>query len=180
LIKPQDENVILNDEKVLETLLKVELEIKDSNGCEIGVVVDRNGKEIYRVNGQKAEVEAPPDDLVKNNVFTHNHPSGNCAFSNNDIYNIVKQDGYELRAVTSDGRFVSLRKNANVWDANILSGFSKVSGYRLFVKASQLAQIKHSGQATPIQINKEAENLVNEWLRNNAEKYGYIFTEGVI
>jgi len=26
--------------------------------------------------------------------------------------------------------------------------------------------------------NKELENMMNEWLRNNAAKYGYIFTQG--
>jgi hypothetical protein len=164
--------------RVTETIHIVESEIKDNMDYEIGVVIDRSGNEIYRGYGQKGNVTAPPDDLVKNNIFTHNHPSGNCAFSGSDIYNIVKQDGYELRAVTSDGRFVSLKKNTDVWNADIVSGFSEVSGYKLFVKAGQLAQIKYKGQATTIQICKEAEKLVNDWLRNNATKYDCIFTEG--
>jgi len=28
------------------------------------------------------------------------------------------------------------------------------------------------------QRNKELENMMNEWLINNAAKYGYIFTQG--
>jgi len=170
---------MLDNEKSTETIRRVESEIKDNTDYEIGVVIDRGGNEIYRGYGQKGNVAAPPDELVKNNIFTHNHPSGNCAFSSSDIYNIVKQDGYELRAVTSDGRYVSLKRNTDVWDANIVGGFSDVSGYKLFVRASRLAQIKYMGQATTSQINKEAENLVNEWLRNNATKYGCIFTEGM-
>jgi len=171
---------MFDNEKSTEALRKAESEIKNNTDCEIGVVIDRSGNEIYRGYGQKGSVATPPDELVKNNIFTHNHPSGNCAFSGSDIYNIIKQDGYELRAVTSDGRYVSLKRNTDVWDANIVSGFGEVSGYKLFVKASRLAQEKYMGQVTTAQINKEAENLVNDWLRNNAAKYGCTFTEGMV
>jgi len=164
--------------KAVESLHIVESEIMGNRDYEIGVVIDRDGKELYRCDGQRGEVDAPPDDLVKNNTFTHNHPSGNCAFSGSDVYNIVKQDGYELRTVTFDGRFVSLKRISDVWDANILRGFREVSGYRLYVKASQVAQTKHSGRATAAQISKTAEDIVNAWFRDNAVKYGCVFSEG--
>jgi hypothetical protein len=119
--------------------------------------------------------------LVKNNILTHNHPSGGCAFSLNDVKHIIEMDGHEIRAVTADGRFVSLSRGNGKWDGRLSGEMAKegFSDYRLLSKASEIANRKY-GKVTNERVTQIAEELVNDWMRANAAKYGAVFTEGSI
>jgi len=169
--------------KLVETLHRIESEIKDVRSHEIGVVIDRNGKEVYRKDGERSEVYIPPE-YVRGNIVTHNHPSGECKLSDGDVERIIIDDGYEIRAVTFDGRFVSLKRDTNDWNADIIAEIKDVycngSTVEFYKKTNRLAVEKYGSQVTVIHRRRIAEELVNGWFRENATKYGCIFTEGLI
>ncbi|MCL2182526.1 MAG: hypothetical protein FWB85_03535 [Chitinispirillia bacterium] len=177
------EIVVPDNEKIAETLHRVESEIKEVRSHEIGVVIDRSGREIYRVDGWENSVGIS-SGCVKNRIVTHNHPADDCMLSYKDVESTVKGDAYEVRVVVSNGRFVSLKKNAETWDDNILIGLNNAyccgSGLKFFERAERAARIKHGGKITNLQIKKEAENIINEWFRVNAAKYNCLFKEDFI
>jgi hypothetical protein len=165
---------------IADTLHKSEMSIKnlDHENC---VIISRNGKVLHTEIGGSNSV-SPPAHLIKDNIFTHNHPSGGCAFSLEDIKSIVDLDGYEMRAVTSDGRFVSLAKGSGEVNKDIAQDFKNEvpSGVKLFLSADKEAIRTYGRGRTHKNVMDEMENIVNEWLRKNTQKYGYIFTEGEI
>jgi len=169
--------------ELVDALHKVESEIMVVKSHEIGVVVDRSGREVYRKDGERSEVYIPPE-YVRGNIVTHNHPSGECKLSDGDVERIITDDGYEIRAVTFNGRFVSLRRGADSWNADIIAGIKDVycngSALEFYKKTNRLAVEKYGSQATVIHRKMVAEELVNGWFRENASKYGCIFTEGLI
>jgi hypothetical protein len=166
----------------LETAINdAENKIKGLTDREEGFVISRDGEILLHVTGG-AHVVKPSASLVKDNIFTHNHPSGACALSLNDITAIIADDGYEVRAVTSDGRYASLTRGTSGWNPDIISEMDKagLGGVPLFVKAANEATKDYGKNRTSKQILKSAENLVNDWLRQNAAKHGAIFKEGLI
>ena len=173
-------DITTNEERVAQTLHTQELAIKDL-GHEEGVIVGTNGDIIHHEKGQAHSV-APPPELIKDNIFTHNHPSGTCAFSLSDVKSIISGDGYEVRTVTSDGRFVSLARGASGWDSALGDDMAKagLNDSGLFMKADNRAKSKYGHGRTARQRRQEIEAIMNGWLRDNAEKYGYVFTEGKI
>ena len=165
-----------------KTLKEAELEIKDRD-YEVGVVVGRNGQILYKVVGKEHSVDIL-SKIVKGNIFTHNHPGGICAFSQGDIVTFIADGGYELRVVTRDGRFISLKEKlgipsgADLAEAFIDAGFNNVNLYKI----ADLRAMERYGRGNYRlkQINEESENIVNEWFRENAGKHGFDFTEGTL
>jgi len=167
-------------DRVAETLRKYETEIKDLSDYEEGVIVSRDGDLIYRLAGTANSVNPPPD-LVKNNIFTHNHPSGSFVLSIADVRTIVRLDGYEVRAVTRNGRFSSLKKRDESEGAALVAEMdARFGGGKLFFEANERALKAYGAERTAEQIKLEAEKAFTEWLKVNAPQYGYIFTEGII
>jgi len=176
------EKFVLDEKKIAQALHKAEMAIKDLDHEE-GDIIGLDGNHILHVIGKDHEV-APPPELVKDNIFTHNHPSGGCALSAIDIESIIKDDGYGVRAVTRDGRFAYLRKGDGELDKGLVKDMRKVGlgGTTLMIHAGGQAMRKYGRNAKNLYdlIIKEAENMVNKWLLENASKYSYIFTQGVI
>jgi hypothetical protein len=170
-------------EKIARTLRIEEAAIKDLD-IEAGVVVGRNGEVIQRISGAVHFVSVTPG-IIKGNVFTHNHPGGICAFSEGDMIGLSVDEAYELRAVTRDGRFVSLRENSDIpRGASLADAFSNAgfgSNSKLLSMAGRRAVDKYGARGRNAkQRNIEVENIINEWLREHAAKYGYEFAEGTI
>jgi len=173
-------NVTNNEEEIAKTLKIHEDKIKGLNHEEC-VVVGRDGKYITKTVGQTSSVEVPAE--AKGNIATHNHPGGACAFSVPDVRESIKLGVHEVRAVTSDGRFVSLREGSGILNGKqMVADFVRdvPNGSTLFIKASTKATHKHGRNRTHRQILDEMENIVNGWFVDNANKYGYIFTQGRI
>ncbi|MDR1322505.1 MAG: hypothetical protein LBK56_13970 [Gracilibacteraceae bacterium] len=168
-------------EKLIQTLHKEETGIKGLD-FETGIIISRNGDVVHREKGRKNSV-TPPRELIKDNIFTHNHPSGGCAFSVGDIKSIIADDGDEVRVVTRDGRFVSLKKDSGELNTNLGEDMGKAGlvGARLMLAGDSICMKKYGrGNYGNQHVIKECEQIVNNWLRENAEKYGYVFTEGTI
>jgi hypothetical protein len=175
VLKTAPEEVIVDDEKVAQTLHTAEMSIKDLVDHEEAMIIGRNGEVLAHQKGEKSSVNPPPE-LIKGNIVTHNHPGGVCTFSVEDIEHIIKYDGYELRAVTRDGRFVSIKKGSGEIDTSF---YDEYKAWRKEEFNSILA--KKLGSNFTIEIlAKETENLVYSWMRDNAPKFGYIFTHGNI
>ena len=179
-VKLDEDSLKIDEEKVAQALHKAEMSIKDLDHEE-GDIIGLDGEHILHVIGKTSEV-APPPELVKGNIFTHNHPSGGCALSANDVESIIKGDGYGVRAVTRDGRFVYLRKGNGELNTSLAIEMKKagMGGTTALIKAGGIAMQKYGPKATTPQRLKELENMVNKWLLENAHKFGYIYTQGVI
>jgi SPP1 gp7 family putative phage head morphogenesis protein len=178
-------------QNTIESVLhEKELELSKLIDHEEGVTIDRNtGVVLQHVKGETNSV-SPDDSLIKNNIFTHNHSSGNCSFSLNDIRSIINDDGFEVRAVTSDGRFVSFAKGPDALDKTIVdamiseglgdAGLYKKAGQSVIDKVGWSQYKKMASRERKKLIDSEIENIVNTWFRENSSKYGYVFTEGSI
>lgn len=180
------ESGIIDEERVSKTLHAQEEAIKNLD-YERGVIVDMKGTVINTTEGRTGSV-APPAHLIKDSIFTHNHPSGGCALSLDDVRSIIADDGYEVRAVTRDGRFVSLKKGAGKIDTTLGESMQKagLNGSTLLMKAERNIMQKYGPKARyqdkswSFKVRMEAEAIVNRWLADNAPKYGYVFTQGKI
>ena len=109
----------------LKKALKVEESKIRNNNYETGIILGSNGKVLLRKKGDGSQVSFTNEEmaLMKDKVFTHNHPSGNTdrysighAFSGNDYAAGVEADVKELRAVTKGYTF-SMKRPKNGWGA---------------------------------------------------------------
>jgi hypothetical protein len=168
---------MINEEKVSETLRNVELSLATIQDREDGVVIGRDGSVLLYQRGTVDKVSVD-GRLIKDNIFTHNHCNGMCNLSAGDVISFIKDGGYETRVVTSDGRFVSLKMGYGVKNTSLGKEMLRACRDRMFV-IGVLRRTKEKYGRTDFSLrNKELENAMNDWLSNNAAKYGYIFTQG--
>jgi hypothetical protein len=169
---------MISEEKAAETLRNVELLLATVQGREDGVAVGRDGTVLLYQRGEEDAVSVD-GRLIKDNIFTHLHHNGMCNLSDADIISFIKDDGYEVRVVTPDGRFVSLKRGNGVINTSLGEDMLKACRDRKFVREIiRRTKEKYGSSEDDSLINKELENAMNEWLSNNAVKYGYIFTKG--
>jgi hypothetical protein len=170
--------VTIDEEKVAKTLREVELSMKDIKGYEVGAIIGLDGTVIKAgIVGEKDSIR-PPLELVKGNIFSHTHHNGMCNISDGDVIAFINDGGYEVRVVTSDGRFASLKKGDGVLNTSLGKDMKKVSRSEGFLEEVERRAKEKHGKPKLFQRNKELENMINGWLSNNAEKYGYIYTQG--
>jgi hypothetical protein len=168
---------MINEEKVAETLRKVELSLATIQGREDGVVVGRDGSVVLYQRGEEGVVSVD-GRLIRDNIFTHIHHNGMCNLSADDVISYIKDDGYEVRVVTPDRRFVSLRRGDGKKNTFLGEDMKRAcSGKDFYAKIYRRALEKYESTDEPL-MNKELENMMNEWLSSNAFEYGYIFTQG--
>jgi hypothetical protein len=169
---------MINEEKASETLRNVELSLATVQGREDGVVVGRDGTVLLYQRGTVKKVSVD-GRLVKDNIFTHVHHNGMCNLSAADVIAFIKDGGYETRVVTSDGRFVSLKRGDGAINTALGTDMLKACGNERFGdKVARRAEEKYGGAVNKALLNKELENMMNDWLGSNAVRYGYIFTQG--
>lgn len=98
---------------------------------ETGVIVDREGKVLVDKRGKSFKVEFSDEEcnLMKNAIFTHNHPRGwkvpensiariGNSFSIEDLSLAVGHDAAEIRAVTPNYTFV-MRRPEKGWGVSL-------------------------------------------------------------
>ncbi len=101
-------------------------------------VFDKNGKMIYYKRGTQTSVNLPTD-LLKDNIFTHNHPAAIPVFSPNDIETFVSAGCHEGRVTGLSGQIARIwHKDATQWKIEEKQNF--VREYRkVFADATQQA-----------------------------------------
>lgn len=169
-----------NRDAINVTLHQVEKE-KEHLNYEVGTIIDRTGKVINVTGGEAHSVE-PPKDLLVDNIFTHNHPSGGC-FSFNDINNAIKDKVLELRASTPQGIYYSLLRTAKATDnLGFANEYKKVVSWtnasKMISNDLKLGIISKNDVNDALYI-EYASRAGESYLEKNAEKYGYVFTMGV-
>lgn len=173
-----------NQEKIKATLHDVE-EKRRSLDYEVGTIIDRNGNILDVIQGEQHQVSVE-DGVLNDLIFTHNHPSGGC-FSDGDIHNMITDNLLELRASTPQGTYYSLVRTAKA-DKNSKFEYEFKKANSIVTATKQVQEDLKKGLITKQEIKDKGFNLYIEYmsksaekfLEENAEKYGYIFTKGVI
>jgi hypothetical protein len=164
-----------------KTLREAEEQISKIITHEEGYITDQDGDVIKHIIGERSSV-SPPPELVKDNIFTHNHPSGMCALSLGDVKAIISYDGLEVRAVTFAGKYASLKRGNTGWNPKLGEDMEKAgfTDLQLLLRANLEATKKYGKDKTARHVNQMAEIITNTWLRENVSKYGAEFKEGTI
>ena len=172
-----------NEEAIKKTLYEVEESRRDLDH-EVGTIINRKGEIINVADGEEHGVDVP-EELLKDNIFTHNHPSGGC-FTGNDIKEAINTELYELRASTPQGTYFSLKRNGKPIDDSIVDEYADVTS---FIKADEaIAADYKKGIITRKEMEEKGYKLYVEyqskagqaWLKENAEKYGFTYESGNI
>lgn len=173
-----------NQEKIKATLHDVE-EKRRSLDYEVGTVIDRKGNILQVFEGEEHSVDTEDMDLT-DLIFTHNHPSGGC-FSDGDISEMMRSQLLELRASTPQGTYFSLvRTEKAQFDSSFAQEYKKATKITKAMeqvdadfKAGKLTRKEVESRGFKLYVEYMSRNA-EQFLEENAEKYGYIFTKGVI
>jgi hypothetical protein len=151
---------------------------------EIIVVIDRKGRFLAAQGGGKGGITLKNSVLaaLKNAIGTHNHPSGMCAFTAEDVRNVAVRDAYEIRVTTQDGRYNSFKRGAGELDNEVIDSMVRQDFYSHDFWDNVERSLIEKGISKPARerIIREGERVANQWLLENANRHGYIFTQGVI
>lgn len=164
-----------------KTLESVESE-KTGLDYEVGTVVDLEGNVIKSFDGKENSVEVPTE-LLKGNIFTHNHPNGSC-FSVEDLKSFASSGLFELRASVGSGKFYSLRLTETKADLEKLTSDYRASASIRKATEEIKADFK-SGKITKEKaqdfntILEYQSNLGDKFLQENAKDYGCIYVREV-
>ena len=164
-----------------KTLESVESE-KTGLDYEVGTVVDLEGNVIKSFDGKENSVEVPTE-LLKGNIFTHNHPNGSC-FSVEDLKSFASSGLFELRASVRSGKFYSLRLTETKADLEKLTSDYRASASIRKATEEIKADFK-SGKITKEKaqdfntILEYQSNLGDKFLQENAKDYGCIYVREV-
>lgn len=146
------------------TVLAAEARIRNFR-TEHGVVVDRDGREIYRTSGSSSRVYIPGAYLRPDSVFTHNHP-----LPRDLTDNLAGRVGVPL---SGQDIIVAARNNLAEDYARATRGIRE-SGERLASVYRRSGRISQSDANT---INARANVAVqSSAMRELAKKYGFTYT----
>lgn len=166
--------------KTKEEVIK---EIEDKtreDSTETASVIDENGSVLLeKTEGLESEVNFTYDELLKmqNNTLTHNHPKGRV-FSPEDLDLAFYVNLREIRASHKNGCY-SLKRNFDIGD-------SIPNKYRDFAKDYTKAAIDYKNSTMDAifdqtrdaeMCNKMVDDFRRQWLKENAVKYGWTYTE---
>lgn len=118
-------------DRVYDQITKVEDNIRMNKDFETAYAVDKNGKVLLDKRGQATSVSITREEkaLLKDSIFTHNHPRGwkkpansmgriGNSFSTADILVAIENDIAEIRAVTPNFTFI-MRRPKNGWGLTV-------------------------------------------------------------
>lgn len=170
-----------NIQKIKSSLHGIESKYKASDH-EWGTIINTRGDVVNVTEGKAHSVE-PPAELLKDCIFTHNHPGGGC-FTTKDIESMINQGVLELRAFTPQGLHFSLRRKEGVTpDKRILAGYKQATHISKAIAATR-ADVRaghiRKEDETYTMYEKYRRKLAMKWLKENADKYGFVFSYGVI
>lgn len=88
-----------------------------NDAIEHGIIVTADGKTKEVTSGQSGSIKLSVQDrrLMKDGVFSHNHPGPGYPLSNSDALVAIQQQALEARAISSDGSVSVLRAPEGGW-----------------------------------------------------------------
>ena len=170
-----------------ETIKNVEAEHRN-NSIETLTVIDSQGRITVMNDGDSVSCRISREDAWSshNKAATHNHPS-TSNFSAKDIYTTVICEFSEFRATKRDGgAYVLKRMEGKKGNMSFYLDYEKhrdtaIKNAKAAMDSQGIAQKIKSGQMTQQQANEQLNRLFAEeqgkWLSENAEKYGYTYSE---
>lgn len=178
--KATNNKTVVDTTKLKNALNDIELKNRNLTH-EMGTVLDVKGNILGTYDGGDHEVDVGDKSLLKDNIFTHNHPTKGT-FSTGDIDSFIKYDLKELRAST-DTEVYSLTRLGDKHDPRFLEEFKK-QDYEFYKKASaEINQLwaKNELDFNPREQPNEYLKLIaktkgkyyDEWLLENAKNFGY-------
>ena len=175
--------------KISATLKNSENGIRN-NRTETLIAIDAMGNQILNLSqNKKDQVAITPADGAKMRgaIVTHNHPGG-TTFSYEDIDTSFKLGVKEMRACHANG-FYSLKRTFEL-------GTSIPDHYKTFANAYRIAYRKYKRtnidpqaidywnlpkadrKKLKARLDKEWSDFRRDWLKKNAEHYGWKYSEG--
>lgn len=142
---------------------------------ETAIVFNASGKQIINKVGSEHEIKFTRADVssMKGGVFTHNHPSGGteaiATFSRSDIDLATRSGLKEIRAVTKYNTY-SLTKISN---KRSKKDFATDYGDAIRREGQRLSLDITSNKV----LQQKLTSFGSNWLKNNASKYGYVYSE---
>lgn len=143
---------------------------------ESAIVFDDNGKEIIFKDGEQHKVEFRGKELeqLKDMNFTHNHPTTSdydSTFSKEDLMFAYDNDLKSMTTINQKGDIIKLERDKSIkYDDEHKPGFLAADYQR---KKEEFAKGRSVGE-----LDDAAKNIDN-WLRENSEKYGYKYERKV-
>lgn len=158
---------------------------------EIAVLIDKNGKTLFvETQNNTGSVKFTPQQsaMMKGNTLTHNHPSGST-FSVADIDTLERTGLYKIKAVgEKDGYeldYTITRKKKTT--PGFKDEYEKYQKERKKEHNAYYNKIKADNAAGKIsdeeynkkvvKLNKKVNNEGRKWLKKNASKFGYKYSE---
>lgn len=177
----QDLATAMKESGKFNTKKETKKEIIDKNTIEFGnkiknqdkesaIVYDDDGKEIIFKDGEKYKVEFKGKELqeLKNMNFIHNHPTDSAydsMFSKQDLMFAYDNDLKSMITINKNGDIIKLERDKNIkFDSEHKPGFLAGDYER-----EKIANAKGKG----ISELPEVANHMDNWMKENAEKYGY-------
>ncbi|WP_026659673.1 hypothetical protein [Butyrivibrio sp. AC2005] len=170
-----------NKDAIANVLHEVEQE-KMQLDIEVGTTINCQGVIVDVTYGDKHSV-FPPHELLKDRIFTHNHPTGRC-FSRQDIKSAVLDGLLECRVSTPQGTYFSLKRKSDaavslsfINDAWNATGSDALS--------NRIMELIKSGEIFPTDLTWDVRarienDMMIAFLREHASEYGFIYSEGGI
>lgn len=141
---------------------------------ESAIVFDDNGKEIIFKDGEQYKVEFKGKELekLKNMNFTHNHPTKSdydSMFSKQDLIFAYDNDLKSISTINQKGDIIKLERDKNIkFDNEHKPGFLAGDYER-----EKIITSRENKNLT------EVANHMDNWMKENAEKYGYRYEREV-
>lgn len=180
IIKQYEKNI----DKIVSALNEIENSRRKLN-YEVGTIIDLKGNVLEVTEGGDHEVTPSNIELLKNNIFTHNHPTGGC-FSTNDIKAFIETGPFEVRASTPQGTYYSLKRTDKAINNDLIKDYEEATNsskaYALFndkIRSGVISGDEMKSKGFKLVVECMAE-LGHAFLKENALKYGVVYTEGVI
>jgi len=173
-------------QKITEKVIDVENKIRMNKEFETAVVFDKNGNIVIDKRGSATNVSFSKDEmnLMKDCIFTHNHPRGwrydensmfriGSSFSREDLKFAINSDVKEIRAVTPNYTF-SLKRPDSGWG---------IQDYTLDTWYRRIEQIIRDDHDDRIMMGTLTEGQAGITLYHNitklmATKFGWDYSKG--
>lgn len=144
-----------------------------ANDYETAVLYDKNGNELFSVEGNAGEVRFTKEQIeqMKGSILTHNHPNG-TVFSPEDVYMLYKGQLAEIRACNIQG--VYILRHIGDWDKHIID-YSKLNDE--YWKSMNIVgeQYKEVAAKEGKNILEYLRQMEEDGMKRFADKYGFEF-----
>ena len=174
---------LFNDPAVVaerENTLRPYINKIKNNERETLVLVDREGNVLLVKEGGKNSVsfEGPKD---KNYISLHNHPGG-TVFSVEDVEEFCRNE-FEMQVQAKGGPLYKIQRDFKNENVSLLNNFPaeyKKAWKDAYERASDEVMMSEKALEMPFgelekEVKREADKILIRYLKENADKYGYIF-----